>query len=188
MTFEDIYQMLLKQAPEEWSLQAGDTVLDLGCGTGWYARRLSLDERCRGTRIVGLDISQNALEVAREKQSQVAGGMVARVEYHAVDLLEKIPGDPAREIWFCGAWHQTSDPPKSLARVAEVLADDGVLFVQTYRVDPDANQAVDVAVMGLVGHHVFKKGEIESIAEGVGLKIMNRQQKGMIELCTMIRV
>ena len=65
LTFEDIYKILTAQNPEGWSLKEGDTVLDLGCGTGWYARKLSTDDRCRGALIIGLDISENALEIAR---------------------------------------------------------------------------------------------------------------------------
>lgn len=44
------------------------------------------------------------------------------------------------------------------------------------------NQAIDAAIMELVGHHIFSEGEIESIAERLGLQLVASQRKGMIEL------
>jgi transferase len=182
LTFEDIYQILTAQNPEGWSLKEGDTVLDLGCGTGWYARKLSTDDRCRGALIIGLDISENALEIAREKQGQVARKQVGQVEYRQADLLQKIPVSGAKEIWFCGAWHQTGDPVKSSHRVVETLSQGGMIHIQAFRKVPEMNQAIDAAIMELVGHHIFSEGEIESIAERLGLKLAASQRKGMIEL------
>lgn len=136
LTFEDIYQILTAQNPAGWSLKEGDTVLDLGCGTGWYARKLSTDDRCRGARIIGLDISENALEIAREKQGQVARKQVGQMEYLQAESLQKIPVSGAKEIWFCGAWHRTGDPVKSLHRVVETLSQGGMIYIQTFRKVP----------------------------------------------------
>lgn len=114
LCFEDIYQILLAQSPRDWSLEQSDVLLDLGCGTGWYARRLSTDCRCAGTSILGIELSQNALEIARVKQSEVSA--FAQVTYRQANLLEGLPGCSAREIWFCGAWHQTEDVERALAK------------------------------------------------------------------------
>jgi len=43
-------------------LQPGDTVLDVGCGTGWFTRRVAAD----GVQVVGLDRDAEALAFARE--------------------------------------------------------------------------------------------------------------------------
>ena len=53
---------------------------------------------------------------------------------------------------------------------------------QTFRKVPEMNQEIDAAIMELVGHHIFSEGEIESIAERLGLKLVASQRKGMIEL------
>jgi SAM-dependent methyltransferase len=42
------------------ALQPGDTVLDVGCGTGWFTRRAAAD----GARVVGLDRDAEVLEFA----------------------------------------------------------------------------------------------------------------------------
>lgn len=43
------------------AVQPGDTVLDVGCGTGWFTRRVAGD----GARVVGLDRDAEALAFAR---------------------------------------------------------------------------------------------------------------------------
>lgn len=44
-------------------LQASDTVLDVGCGTGWFTRRAETVS----ARVVGLDIDRASLDFARHK-------------------------------------------------------------------------------------------------------------------------
>lgn len=43
------------------ALQAGDSVLDVGCGTGWFTRRAAAE----GARVAGLDVDESALAFAR---------------------------------------------------------------------------------------------------------------------------
>ena len=49
------------------ALQLGDTVLDVGCGTGWFTRRVAGD----GAQVVGLDRDAEALAFAGQRD---AGG------------------------------------------------------------------------------------------------------------------
>lgn len=52
------YQLLLRQlAP-----QSGERLLDVGCGTGWFTRRLAAQS---GLDVTGIDIDGEALEFAR---------------------------------------------------------------------------------------------------------------------------
>ncbi len=43
-------------------LKPGDTVLDVGCGTGWFTRRVAAD----GAKVAGVDLDAGALAFARE--------------------------------------------------------------------------------------------------------------------------
>jgi ubiquinone/menaquinone biosynthesis C-methylase UbiE len=54
---------LLRSALE---LRAGESLLDVGCGTGWFTRRAAAD----GARVVGLDIEDRALEFARRHSTE----------------------------------------------------------------------------------------------------------------------
>jgi SAM-dependent methyltransferase len=46
------------------SLKAGNNVLDVGCGTGWFTRRLA---RQPGPNVTGLDVDARALAFARSR-------------------------------------------------------------------------------------------------------------------------
>jgi SAM-dependent methyltransferase len=54
---------LLRSALE---LSVGESLLDVGCGTGWFTRRAAAD----GARVVGLDIEDRALEFARRHSTE----------------------------------------------------------------------------------------------------------------------
>lgn len=59
---EEEYRLLVRHAKPK----AGDKVLDVGCGTGWFTRRLSLQP---GLNVTGLDIDVKALEFARSRDA-----------------------------------------------------------------------------------------------------------------------
>ncbi len=60
---------------EELGLSAGDSVLDIGCGTGRHAVRLAE----KGIRVTGIDLSPEMLAIARESARQ------AGVDAHFVE-------------------------------------------------------------------------------------------------------
>lgn len=49
----------------------GQRVCDLACGQGWIARELTR----RGTRITGIDLAENLLEIARQQEKQTLLGI-----------------------------------------------------------------------------------------------------------------
>ena len=51
------------------ALRPGDSVLDVGCGTGWFTRRLA---KLHGVRVTGLDINAEWLAYARERDAASA--------------------------------------------------------------------------------------------------------------------
>jgi SAM-dependent methyltransferase len=60
------------------AVQPGDTVLDVGCGTGWFTRRVAGD----GAQVVGLDRDAEALAFARRHSA----GCVSYVHGDATEL------------------------------------------------------------------------------------------------------
>jgi 2-polyprenyl-3-methyl-5-hydroxy-6-metoxy-1,4-benzoquinol methylase len=68
-----------------YPLIPGDTILDVGCGTG----RHSIELAKRGFKVTGLDLSEGMLQVAR-KHAQEAGVEVEWIQADATDFkLEK---------------------------------------------------------------------------------------------------
>ncbi len=66
---------------EELQLKAGDSILDIGCGTG----RHSIELARRGFKVTGVDMSAGMLEVARRKARQ-AGVEVELIQSAAQDF------------------------------------------------------------------------------------------------------
>jgi ubiquinone/menaquinone biosynthesis C-methylase UbiE len=70
-------------------LQPGDTVLDVGCGTGWAIPRLA-DAVGAGGRIIAFDPSEEMLALARRRQ---AAAPVELLCAHATDVRAREPVD-----------------------------------------------------------------------------------------------
>ncbi len=83
--YEDSLEMPLRMWMEEPSIRtvcgdvSGANVLDLGCGTGAYTRRLA---RWGARRVVGVDVSEGMLASARELEERAPLG----VRYQTQDL------------------------------------------------------------------------------------------------------
>jgi len=105
----------------------GKTYFDLGCGAGWAAR-LARNEG-GAARVIGLDFSRTAVELARRHTPQIlwiqADGTALPVADASVDALH------------CdGALEHFPDPDKGLAEVARILKRDGraVILVPNFYV------------------------------------------------------
>lgn len=59
----DVEWALLRSALE---VRTGESLLDVGCGTGWFTRNAAAD----GARVVGLDVDGRALEFARRHSTE----------------------------------------------------------------------------------------------------------------------
>jgi SAM-dependent methyltransferase len=78
---------------EALEIEPGDTVIDVGCGSGvlsFVAARLG------ARRVIGSDLSTEAIEVARENARTL--GLQDRVEFRAGNLLDPVRGEKADVI------------------------------------------------------------------------------------------
>jgi SAM-dependent methyltransferase len=78
---------------EALEIEPGDTVIDVGCGSGvlsFVAARLGAG------RVIGSDLSTEAVEVARENARSL--GLDDRVEFRAGNLLDPVRGEKANVI------------------------------------------------------------------------------------------
>jgi len=94
----------------------GSRVLDVGCGTG----EISLEIQKRGYKVIGIDFSRVAIEIATEQ------GLTCQV----VDVDEGLPfsDDEFDVIWATDIVEHVFDPIFVLKEMNRVLVSDGVLL------------------------------------------------------------
>ncbi|GLT19312.1 malonyl-[acyl-carrier protein] O-methyltransferase [Vibrio zhanjiangensis] len=110
---------LLKLLPED---MRGKTVLDLGCGTGYFAALL----RDRGARVVCCDLSEKMLDKARQRCG------LTNMQYHQGDA-ESLPfGDRSIDVVFSSlALQWCNDLSGPLREMRRVLKPDGTIYFST---------------------------------------------------------
>ena len=108
-------------------------VLDAGCGTGENALHIA----SLGLSVLGIDVAETALAIAREKASQRG----IEVEFAAADALrlERL-GRRFETVLDCGLFHtfDSNERPGYVASLASVTKHDGTLYVLCFSDDgPD---------------------------------------------------
>jgi cyclopropane fatty-acyl-phospholipid synthase-like methyltransferase len=135
-----------KTLAEVMEIQPGDTVIDVGCGSGVLA---FVAAKLGAAKVYGVDLSLRAVEAARENAKRL--GLEAVCEFRQGDLLEPvrdvqatvligdvsgIPDDIAAESgWFdevpSGGPTGSELPTKFLHSIGETLARGGRLYLPT---------------------------------------------------------
>jgi ubiquinone/menaquinone biosynthesis C-methylase UbiE len=109
-------------------LSHGQRVLDVGCGSGRIINRLA--ELFPKSRLTGMDLSQEAIRVAREEAS--AKGLT-NVEFVSVDLSnfdQTVEPESFDLITTFDAVHDQRKPLNVLRGIHRALARDGVYLMQ----------------------------------------------------------
>jgi ubiquinone/menaquinone biosynthesis C-methylase UbiE len=107
----------------------GERVLDVACGTGIVARRAAPRVGADGT-VVGLDLNEGMLEVARKISSEVR----PPIEWRQGDATEMPFPDAAFDIVFCQQGLQFfPNQPAALHEMYRVLVPNGRLALSVLR-------------------------------------------------------
>jgi len=112
--------------------RAGDTVLDIGCGSGWLLRQLM--GRHSGVTGLGLDLSPRMIEAARER-TRVEG--ISGLRFVAGDWMQIEPklflqahGLRSAEWVVCvSTFHYFSDPARALENMYQAVGPGGRLLL-----------------------------------------------------------
>lgn len=170
----DVDRWSARASAQERSLLASvrGPVLDLGCGPG----RLTLALGEMGTPALGIDASPNAVE-----QTHASGASAI-----CRSLFDRLPGEGRWRavLLFDGNIGIGGDPARLLARVAELVAPDGVALVE---VDPpgSVSRARDVCIETAGGAGPWftwawvGADDIATIASAAGFRVATLLQLGI---------
>jgi SAM-dependent methyltransferase len=121
---------------ERMQLRSTDNVLDVGCGAGWLARRLT--ERVSEGRVVGMDISDEMVRRARRNCAELAhvmfvAGGVEEIPWEG-QFFDKVISVESAYYW--------PDPAAGLREIFRVLRENGAawILINYYRDNPHCHQ------------------------------------------------
>ena len=113
---------ILKTAPN------GETLLDIGCGAGWFANAAALHY---GLRVVGVDLCKTALARAGEVSSALE--VQRKTRFVALDLFDiQTLGSDFFVVNSVGVLHHTFDCREALRRACGAVRRGGYLHIGLY--------------------------------------------------------
>jgi len=119
---------------EHLHLQPGQTVVDLGAGTGYFAGWLSKAVGPQG-KVLALDIEPNMVKFVEQRASQQGlGNVSARVV--AIDDPGLAPGSVDR-VLIVDTWHHIDDRSRYAAKLALGLVPQGEIWIVDFTEESD---------------------------------------------------
>lgn len=115
-------------------VKPGDVVADIGCGTGYFARRFAKVVGPTG-KVYGVEIQQEFLAMLKERCEKEGITNVVPVLGDEVD--PKLPNGSLDWIFLADVYHEFQQPEPMLARMLEDLKPTGKVAVVEYRAEGD---------------------------------------------------
>lgn len=106
----------------------GMMVLDVGCGTGNFSIKLAK----KGCKVVGIDISEEMLDIAREKVRQQG----LNIRFYQMDVYDlQFPDEHFDAIFSMAAFEFVRQPEKALEEMFRVAKQGAPVLVSTINRD-----------------------------------------------------
>jgi len=125
-----------EQRPDEviraMGLERGDVVADLGCGTGYFARRMARAVAPEG-RVYAVDIQPEMLDFLRKGLEEEGLANVEPVLAKTDD--PNLPPGALDWILLVDVYHELQQPKAVLAKMREALKPDGKVALLEYRLE-----------------------------------------------------
>jgi ubiquinone/menaquinone biosynthesis C-methylase UbiE len=120
---EEQHRPIAEKVIARMDLAPSDSVLEVGCGEGWLARRLA--DICTEGGVVGIDVSEEMVNLARGKSPE-AGNLM-----FAVGAAEEIPwaGDYFTRVLSVESAYYWFSPERAVRELFRVMAHGGRLFL-----------------------------------------------------------
>lgn len=123
---------------EEAGIEAGDVVLDFGCGPGRYtipAARMAGE----AGRVYGLDLHPLAIRYTEHAARRAGLGNVVTIQS---DGPTGLPDASVDRVLLYDTLHDVADPATVLAELRRVLRPGGVLSFRDHRMGPEEVEAL----------------------------------------------
>jgi predicted methyltransferase len=111
-------------------LRPGQTVAEIGCGSGFFARRLARAV-APGGRVYAEDIQPEMLDLLKERTAREKIGNIVPVL--GTDVDPKLPQRSVDWILMADVYHEFQKPRPMLARIRDSLAPGGQVALVEYR-------------------------------------------------------
>lgn len=127
---QSFYQEVNQRLVALTHLRRGQSVVDLGAGTGAVTRLLMAEVANSGGQVYAVEPSASAIDVARRNLESLSGAVVRFVQGGAERLsqLVKVQVDA---IFFCNAIHLVHEKEHVLNEIHKTLRDDGTFSFNT---------------------------------------------------------
>jgi ubiquinone biosynthesis O-methyltransferase len=117
-----------KLALELFQPKPGMYVLDVGCGTGNFSIKLAR----LGVKVVGIDISEEMLKIAREKAERLG----LQIEFVKMDVYSlQFPSDHFDGVFSMATFEFIHQPKRAFEEMMRVLKPSGYLLIGTINRD-----------------------------------------------------
>lgn len=127
--YSDYHRAVVDAISQHIQFSAGDSVADIGGGTGEIGRLLHEKFHLRHP-VLCVDPSEAMLKIAQQKEG------IETLKSTAEEFLHKsLSGREFSKILMAGCYHHFKDPSKIFDGVARVLSADGVCLVLHITVD-----------------------------------------------------
>jgi predicted methyltransferase len=159
-----------EQQPDEvirtMGLRNGDTVADIGAGTGYFTRRLAKAVAPSG-RVWAVDIQPEM--IALLKRSIENAGLVNVVPVLGTGDDPKLPKDSLDWILLVDVYHELQQPRAMLARMREALRATGRVALIEYRLE-------GTSALHIREEHRMSPEQVLAEWQGAGFRLVKRHE------------
>jgi ubiquinone/menaquinone biosynthesis C-methylase UbiE len=124
------------------AMQAGDTVVDLGAGTGYFTLPLALAVGATG-RVIAVDAQDEMLEHLRSRITSSAAPNIELVRAEADRI--NLPDATCDLVFLANVWHELPDRGAALAEAKRILKAEGRIAILDWRPDVEPEHGPPLA-------------------------------------------